>query len=751
MENIETVEIFKELTKSIQLLSTQMAGISKDFQNLKKSSSELGSVQTQVAKSLKSTTNALPQKSLTANNPVHPAHSEAKTLDAFMDALNTFKNTNGGGVAMGDETAAMAENTQKALDLLQGKKTGSGDKSAISDHTEKLDAILKGQEVIATQFSDNPYLRKISEIEDSLGDKKSLFGKIGEKLSGVEGWSKGYNPLNTLIGGIGKSMSPTNGVMGALGNMGSRLGLWGIEKDKIKLEETRRTAGRQGKLVNAYASKEAELKRLITSKDTPSDMRASYENQLKDVSAKKETLEKSLVDKTAKMSDLTGKILDHLVKKSNKDEYKHYSSEEKSLLSEQLRGNVNESMMRSMRDYIGKSSKPLTSNQSVTPQSLQFKQVLTPSSSIGATGSPAVSPYNNMSKNDIRAKLKNMQSIPDGMRSSQTSNEINGMLSYLYSGKAQDRKSKMSDVLVPKSQLGFGDQRLKRTSKPSTINEGLASIVDNMSAMGEMKNIMKNGFSKLSDSIKGLNLSGGMGMMGTMLALAGGAVTAMIGQSVLGGLGVGDGSAGGSIADDALLKGGRGVAGVGVKSGLKALAKPTAETGVKGAIKVAGKGVGKSVLKKIPVLGAGAGFMFGAQRAMDGDILGATGEIASGLASLVPGIGTAISIGIDGLLAGRDIVKSQQEDAKKQQEANTKHVNNLYNEKYGFKGPSGKSHIELSSSHIRRNYTPEQQAELQAKLNAHYAMESQFSGKGRAVSKMNAEDNAVVMSQEMTK
>ena len=66
------------------------------------------------------------------------------------------------------------------------------------------------------------------------------------------------------------------------------------------------------------------------------------------------------------------------------------------------------------------------------------------------------------------------------------------------------------------------------------------------------------------------------------------------------------------------------------------------------------KFAGKSLMKKIPVIGAMAGLGFAAGRAMRGDWLGASGEVASGLASTVPMYGTAASFGIDALLAKRD-------------------------------------------------------------------------------------------------
>jgi hypothetical protein len=96
--------------------------------------------------------------------------------------------------------------------------------------------------------------------------------------------------------------------------------------------------------------------------------------------------------------------------------------------------------------------------------------------------------------------------------------------------------------------------------------------------------------------------------------------------------------------------GGKLVAEEGAKAGGKVLAKEGA--------KIGGKALGKSLLKKIPLIGAVAGLGFGAQRALHGDWLGAAGEVASGAASTIPGIGTAASLGIDAALAGRDIYKA---------------------------------------------------------------------------------------------
>jgi hypothetical protein len=91
-----------------------------------------------------------------------------------------------------------------------------------------------------------------------------------------------------------------------------------------------------------------------------------------------------------------------------------------------------------------------------------------------------------------------------------------------------------------------------------------------------------------------------------------------------------------------------------------------------GVSKAAGSGVaktlGKSFLKKIPLIGAVAGLGFGLQRLFKGDFTGAAMEVASGAASTVPGVGTAASVGMDVALAARDAKKeaegTQQVDPK---------------------------------------------------------------------------------------
>lgn len=88
-----------------------------------------------------------------------------------------------------------------------------------------------------------------------------------------------------------------------------------------------------------------------------------------------------------------------------------------------------------------------------------------------------------------------------------------------------------------------------------------------------------------------------------------------------------------------------------VRGGGRSGGKIAGKTGAK----IGAKALGKGLLKKVPLLGLGAGLLFAGERAMAGDFTGAGLELASGAASTVPGFGTAGSIGIDAALAARDL------------------------------------------------------------------------------------------------
>lgn len=96
-----------------------------------------------------------------------------------------------------------------------------------------------------------------------------------------------------------------------------------------------------------------------------------------------------------------------------------------------------------------------------------------------------------------------------------------------------------------------------------------------------------------------------------------------------------------------LIKGGKTL----LKSGGKLL-----KSGGKSLLKNLGKAGGKSLLKKIPIVGLGLGAAFAVGRLMSKppDWKGALGEMASGAASMIPGVGTGLSLAIDAGMMVRD-------------------------------------------------------------------------------------------------
>ena len=85
--------------------------------------------------------------------------------------------------------------------------------------------------------------------------------------------------------------------------------------------------------------------------------------------------------------------------------------------------------------------------------------------------------------------------------------------------------------------------------------------------------------------------------------------------------------------------------------------KITQKIGTKALTRIGGKTAAKSLTKKIPIAGAIFGAGFAIQRAMQGDWTGAGLELASGVASIFPGVGTGISVALDAGLMARDIHK----------------------------------------------------------------------------------------------
>lgn len=127
-----------------------------------------------------------------------------------------------------------------------------------------------------------------------------------------------------------------------------------------------------------------------------------------------------------------------------------------------------------------------------------------------------------------------------------------------------------------------------------------------------------------------------------------------------------DGGGGDGLDFDAFFSGGdkdtKSGKGSSTKGGMKPKGFKGKMKGIGGALKGLMKGgLGKgifSVLKKIPIMGLIAGIGGTATRLMQGDYTGALMQLAAGAASTVPGIGTALSMGIEAADLARGSMQS---------------------------------------------------------------------------------------------
>ena len=106
---------------------------------------------------------------------------------------------------------------------------------------------------------------------------------------------------------------------------------------------------------------------------------------------------------------------------------------------------------------------------------------------------------------------------------------------------------------------------------------------------------------------------------------------------------------------------------------------------------------------------------------MDGDFVGCGLELASGVASIFPGIGTAISVVLDASLAARDVAKSVKKD----------HADD--------KKQNAKQQINLQSTSVDRKYDDAKYIEAVAVANAKAIENERLNGLGKKVALRDAE------------
>lgn len=181
-----------------------------------------------------------------------------------------------------------------------------------------------------------------------------------------------------------------------------------------------------------------------------------------------------------------------------------------------------------------------------------------------------------------------------------------------------------------------------------------------------VSSILDNSFTKAlfggTAAVAGLSIAAARAAM-TLGLMGGGGILGRVAGKILprGGVGGLIRRVGGRI--------GLGAAAAAATAGTAAAAAPTVARAAGGLVddipastvaRAGGKFLGRSALKKIPILGLLAGGLFAGQRALSGDWTGAGMELTSGLAGTLPGLGTAASVGIDAALMARDVHRAGQ-------------------------------------------------------------------------------------------
>lgn len=237
-----------------------------------------------------------------------------------------------------------------------------------------------------------------------------------------------------------------------------------------------------------------------------------------------------------------------------------------------------------------------------------------------------------------------------------------------YQNDSIKEQRRMVDGIEKLSDILKGDNN-RRTSSGSSSGGVLSSLIDsgkNLSKMGLDVFFGKNKVSKAGGLFKKAGgwltaLGGGALLSGGRTSDIGDVATNVLTDTATDKVADALKSAGTeTVKDSAVKKSGKGIFG----SAGKKIAKNLGGAGA------------KSLLKKIPGISILAGAGFGLSRLLEGDFTGALGELASGVAGTVPGMGTVVSTAIDAGLTARDISK-ETEDVIPQKEMNSGMSDNI--------------------------------------------------------------------------
>lgn len=728
MSNDNITDLVNKLGEVTSAFTSDVASVKKSMQQLNDTTQELVAGQKKSIKQL-SAYNIKPiERSLSSGNP-----QEQRTNDEIVNMVRQLKEK---------DLARLIDVTKKSFEMTGQKIDNALDeKKVLNEYGKKIAAIMKGQEVMIGAVTDNPNLRRIKEMHTAMQEMKkdARHGKIATKM---EDWgNSSNNPIAKMFGGIGKSINTARTIKANVGDAYSYFLGGGRQaaKSEKQLELNRRKQLNDAPLLNAYVSKEKDINNQLKNKSLSDSQREELKAELASLSQKRKDVQSRMQSRSSLMAEQAYTTMAYHDQRLNKKQYKEYGDDKKYVLEalkkdiaksfntpKQLNGNIDNSNGK-------KTFKTLMES---TPQQLQpgktFKQTMDASLDGNSIAALRVQ----------RDKLfaANRSSSDPELRSIMAQLATKKGPSKILSGNGLQGDSPISTSVVP--QLGKNTFKgvmdkggllasviKENTETPKTFGEHISSMSASLRSIAHQKQTPMPNITSNEQKEGGIFSK----MVGPLIAAVAGGAIAFGGQKLLASAGVGDGTAGGNIADDSLLKGGRVLANAGSRKVMASVGKDVTmgaakkalvHGGVKEGGKIASKAVGKSLAKKIPFLGAGMGALFAGQRMMDGDFVGGGLELASGVASIFPGIGTAISVVLDASLAARDVAKSVKKE----------HANN--------KTQNAKQQISLQSTSIDRKYDDAKYIEAVAVANAKAIENERLNGLGKKVALRDAELNS---------
>ena len=673
----ESVDLLVEIAKSANTFDKRLSSATATLNSFNNTLKDVKSAQSDFLQELRATKSA--QKEV-------PLTSGKVTQDDVNVALYDFAMRMKGSGA----DTQMEDTLKKSLDVIAKSKESTGEYATKSDNKRNeelnkgiVDAIADGYDVIGAQFTDNPYLRRLGQMQNELADrqKQSRKSVIGGKLEELGKWG-GENPITRMLGGIGGMMGTAKNVGATVGNAGSFLfgGGIGARRADIGIEKARRENVRASTLINAKQGRVASIADILAHNNVSADERKSYEAELAKIKKENEITIQGIKARSNTISKNIVTSMDYKTKRLDPKGYGSYSKSDKSYLNANLEKNV-------LNSLVGKLSSGGNTNTKTFGGAITATNPFYGNSNKSQTIGSVVSDKNRSQR--IGGVVSDRNRYYD-----RTPNMTNSVVSatgdVVSRGSAKQRspqKNMVSDATSwiyphsignPKTITDYVAGIYTTINDPSFRNSGAPSVVSG------------DGGSSLFSSLLP-SLVGGIGT--TIMTSIG---TSMLGKTtgkVLGKVGKVGGFAGKAVrgAGSLLGKAGKGFGGIAAKLGGKFIGKEALSVG----------------LKKLPVIGALAGLGFGGYRALQGDYTGAGMEVASGAASLLPGIGTGASFGIDAAIAARDMYRD----------------NNVKPDT-----------MKLEAPNMQNNVTPDKMMKMQAKANAEAMLDAQDSHYGRKIS-----------------